>query len=185
MSRLLRRFPGRNSARANKAATPRLLLLQTVRVLVGRRRTRPRAGQQTAQKGVSPPFRHQAETRAIRTLHREPLRMPAGMATRARNCNRACHKKEKSKQQISPNAHLGSHTRRKSAPHIDWGSRGADALRTSIRQVRSMTHDCSIPPTDSSSKSSVLRTAGDGRPPLRRARLRKSECRLSSRCEKS
>src|SRR6516165_10891534 len=92
MSRLLRRFPGRNSARAHKAATPRLLLLQTVRVLVGRRRTRPRAGQQTAQKEVSPPFRYQAEIRAIRTLYRGTPGMLAGMATRARNCNRACHK---------------------------------------------------------------------------------------------
>ena len=82
----------KNSTPANRAAMPRLLLLQTERALAGRHRIHPRAGQQTAQKAVSLRFRHQAETRAIRTLHRGPLRMPAGMATRDRNCNRASHK---------------------------------------------------------------------------------------------
>ena len=67
-------------------------VLQTELALVGKRRTHPRAGQQTAQKEVSPQFRRRAETRAIRTLFPGRLGMPAGMATRIRNCNSECHK---------------------------------------------------------------------------------------------
>src|SRR5262249_24612720 len=55
----------RTNARANKTTTPRLPKLQTARVQLEKRRTRRRAGLPEAQRLVSLPSRHLAQTQAI------------------------------------------------------------------------------------------------------------------------
>src|SRR5262245_1860245 len=75
----------RTNARANKTTTPRLPKLQTARVQLEKHRTRRQAGLPEAQRLVSLPSRHLAETQAI------PNR-PRGLSGTPGECNREWHR---------------------------------------------------------------------------------------------